>query len=103
MTRTGVLVPCLRKVCQDNRIPFFAADVDSVTRWAVPALVVDCYQLGRMTGAMARKILFGELTVSDLPVQDTERTLPANQSGAGSQDGEALPEAVVTFSAWMIR
>ena len=57
------------KVCRDNKIPLFAADVDSVKRGAIAALAVDYYKLGRQTGAMARKILEGKVKVSELPVE----------------------------------
>jgi putative ABC transport system substrate-binding protein len=57
------------KVCRDNKIPLFAADIDSVKRGAIAALAVDYYKLGRQTGAMARKIFEGKVKVSELPVE----------------------------------
>ena len=57
------------KVCRDNKIPLFAADVDSVERGAIAALAVDYYKLGRQTGAMARKIFEGKAKISELPVE----------------------------------
>jgi len=49
----------LSKVCQENKLPLYAADVDSVPRGAVAALGFDYYEHGRQTGAMAGRILNG--------------------------------------------
>ncbi len=56
------------KVGAENRLPVFAADVDSVERGAVAAMGFDYYQHGRQTGAMARRILAGT-KISELPVE----------------------------------
>jgi putative ABC transport system substrate-binding protein len=47
------------KVCDQNDLPLFCADVDSVRRGAVAAMGFDYYRHGRQTGAMARRILAG--------------------------------------------
>ena len=47
------------KVCEQNRFPLFAADVDSVPRGAVAALGFDYYLHGRQTGDMAGRIFKG--------------------------------------------
>lgn len=47
------------KVCEENRLPLFAADIDSVPRGAVAAVAIDYYRLGRQSGAMAARILKG--------------------------------------------
>ena len=49
----------LAKVCQDNKLPLYAADVDSVPRGAVAALGFDYYEHGRQAGAMATRIFRG--------------------------------------------
>jgi putative tryptophan/tyrosine transport system substrate-binding protein len=49
----------LAKVCQENQLPLYAADVDSVPRGAVAALGFDYYEHGRQTGAMAARIFQG--------------------------------------------
>lgn len=48
------------KVGVENKLPIFAADVDSVKRGAVAAMGFDYYKHGRQTGAMAARILKGE-------------------------------------------
>jgi putative ABC transport system substrate-binding protein len=56
------------KVCAENDLPFFGADVDSVKRGCVAALGFDYYKHGRQTGAMAKRILEGAKP-SNTPVE----------------------------------
>jgi putative ABC transport system substrate-binding protein len=87
------------KVCKDNKIPLFAADVDSVKRGAIAALAVDYYKLGRQTGAMARKILEGKVKISELPVEyQKDLELHINPKQAELM-GVKLPEKIVTRAA----
>ena len=48
------------KVGVENKLPIFAADVDSVARGAVAAMGFDYYKHGYQTGVMAARILKGE-------------------------------------------
>lgn len=61
------------KVCTQNKMPLFCADVDSVARGAVAAMGFDYYQHGYQTGDMARRILEGA-NPGDTPVE-TQKTL----------------------------
>jgi len=56
------------KVGVENKLPVFAADVDSVARGAVAAMGFDYYRHGYQTGAMAERILKGEKP-ADIPVE----------------------------------
>jgi putative ABC transport system substrate-binding protein len=56
------------KVGVENKLPVFAADVDSVARGAVAAMGFDYYKHGYQTGAMAERILKGEKP-ADIPVE----------------------------------
>ncbi len=47
------------KVCIQNKMPLFCADVNSVARGAVAAMGFDYYKHGYQTGAMAQRILEG--------------------------------------------
>lgn len=47
------------KVCEQNKLPLFNADVDSVKRGSVAAMGFDYYQHGYQTGALAQRILEG--------------------------------------------
>jgi putative tryptophan/tyrosine transport system substrate-binding protein len=59
------------KVGVENKLPIFAADVDSVARGAVAAMGFDYYKHGYQTGAMALRILKGEKP-GDIPVEFQE-------------------------------
>ncbi len=59
------------KVGTQNKLPIFAADVDSVERGAVAAMGFDYYKHGYQTGAMAKKILEGT-SPAKLPVESQE-------------------------------
>jgi len=56
------------KVGVQNKLPVFAADVDSVKRGAVAAMGFDYYKHGYQTGAIAERILNGEKPET-IPVQ----------------------------------
>ena len=59
------------KVGLQNKLPIFAADVDSVERGAVAAMGFDYYKHGYQTGVMAKKILEG-VSPASLPVEFQE-------------------------------
>lgn len=87
------------KICQDNKIPLFAADVDSVQRGAIAALALDYYKLGRQTGAMARKILQGSAKISETPVElQKDLVLYVNPRQAAKM-GVKMPAALVQRAA----
>jgi putative ABC transport system substrate-binding protein len=56
------------KVGVQNKLPVFAADVDSVKRGAVAAMGFDYYKHGYQTGAIAERILKGEKP-ENIPVE----------------------------------
>lgn len=87
------------KVCTDNKIPLFAADVDSVTRGAIAALAVDYYKLGRQTGVMAKKVLEKSVKISELPVEYQKELLLHINPKSAEKMGVKLPEAVVKKAA----
>jgi putative ABC transport system substrate-binding protein len=82
------------KVCKDNDIPLFAADVDSVPRGAVAAIAIDYYRLGRQTGRMAVEILEGK-DPGTMPVESLEDLLLYVNPGAAAEMGVELPADLV--------
>jgi len=82
------------KVGTQNKMPIFAADVDSVERGAVAAMGFDYYKHGYQTGAMAKKILEGAAPAS-LPVEfQKELQLQINLKSAAAM-GAPAPEQLV--------
>jgi putative ABC transport system substrate-binding protein len=82
------------KVCEENQIPLFAADVDSVPRGAVVALAIDYYRLGRQAGEVAVKVLKGEKP-GDIPVETLRDLKLWVNTKAASKMGITLPESVM--------
>jgi putative tryptophan/tyrosine transport system substrate-binding protein len=91
------------KVCQDNKIPLFAADVESVARGAMAAVAVDYYKLGRQTGAMAKKILEGKSNISEMPVEEQRDLLLHLNIAQASKMGVTLPEAIIRRASKVIK
>jgi putative ABC transport system substrate-binding protein len=82
------------KVGVQNKMPIFAADVDSVKRGAVAAMGFDYYKHGYQTGALAEKIL-GGTKPEDIPVEfqkDLQLHINANFS---KQMGLTPPEELL--------
>ncbi|GLI34048.1 ABC transporter substrate-binding protein [Desulforhabdus amnigena] len=82
------------KVCTDNRIPLFAADIDSVPRGAVAAVAIDYYRLGRQSGEMAVRILKGE-NPGTMPVETLKDLKLVVNKQAAEKMGVTLPESVL--------
>jgi len=90
------------KVGADNRLPVFAADVDSVERGAVAAMGFDYYQHGRQTGAMARRVLAGAKP-SELAVEfQQELQLHINLQAAEAMAAPA-PQELLNRAAKLYR
>lgn len=82
------------KVGNQNKLPVFAADVDSVERGALAAMGFDYYKHGYQTGAMAQKILNGT-SPADLPVESQEELqLQINLKAAALMDAKP-PQSLV--------
>jgi len=76
------------KVGTQNKLPIFAADVDSVERGAVAAMGFDYYKHGYQTGIMAKKILEGT-SPATLPVESQdELQLQINLKAAKAMGAE---------------
>jgi len=82
------------KVCEQNKIPLFAGDVDSVARGAVAALGFDYYQHGRQTGAMAKRIFLGEKP-GDMPVETQKKLKLAINLKAAKAMHVTVPEKLL--------
>ncbi len=70
-------------VANDKDIPMFAGEFDSVSRGAFAAYGFDYKDIGYEAGLMAAKILKGEETTADIPVQYPQNLkLKMNQTAA---------------------
>ena len=83
------------QVGEDNKIPVFGAEGDSVARGAVATYGLDYYQLGYETGLMAVQILRDGAEPGDLPVATVSDPALYLNLGASERMGIAIPAELV--------
>ncbi len=83
------------KVAQENKIPLFAGDTDSVERGAIAAYAFDYRDLGVQAGQIAADILTGK-AVSAIPVQYAQTLQLSVNEAAAQASGVTLPAELVT-------
>lgn len=81
------------QVGQDNQLPVFAGDTDSVERGAIAALSFDYYDVGRQTGTMVTKVLEGSRP-GDLAVEFVKDLKLSVNPAAAEAMGVELPDSV---------
>lgn len=82
------------KVCEENKLPLFNADVASVKRGSIAAMGFDYYKHGVQTGALAKRILDGaDAAVTPVEYQQ-ELQLHINLPAARKMSLN-IPEAMV--------
>ena len=80
----------IAKICAENKVPLYTADVDSVPRGAIAALAIDYYRLGRQTGSMAERIFNGANPAS-MPVETLRKLRLYVNLKAAAKMGVELP------------
>lgn len=85
-------------VCEENNIPLFAADEDSIVRGGIAAYSFDYYDIGYQTGEMVAKILDGE-DASQIPVEKGKVISLSVNTAAAERMGVTLPQAVIDRAA----
>jgi putative ABC transport system substrate-binding protein len=81
------------KVGEQNKLPVYAGDTDSVPRGAIAALGFNYFDVGRQTGRIVLRVLKGEKP-GDIPVEGVKITELFVNPGAAERMGVAIPEAV---------
>ncbi|UCD10035.1 MAG: ABC transporter substrate-binding protein [Dehalococcoidales bacterium] len=81
-------------VCEDNSIPLFAADEDSIDRGCIAAYSFDYYDIGYQTGEMVAKILDGK-DASTIPVEKGEVISLSVNTAAAERMGVTLPQEII--------
>ncbi|WP_066639094.1 ABC transporter substrate-binding protein [Desulfolucanica intricata] len=95
-------VEALIKVCQDNDIPLYTGDTESVKKGALATLGNDEYDCGRQGAVIAARILNGEKAGNIVPEEIRKRTLLVNQKAAGEY-GIKLPQKVLSRADEVIK
>jgi putative ABC transport system substrate-binding protein len=89
------------KVAEDNDVPMFVGEMDSVKNGGFAGFGIDYFELGYKTGEMAVKVLKGEAKVGDLAVQYPEEiNLAVNKEAAANQgiDLEKMMPVIETYN-----
>lgn len=84
----------LVKVCEENKLPLFSSDNESVEKGAIAALAVDYYAMGKQTAGMAKKILDGAKPAT-LPVESLKNLDVHLNLKAAKAQGVTVPADVV--------
>ncbi|MTI85437.1 MAG: ABC transporter substrate-binding protein [Firmicutes bacterium] len=84
----------LLKVMQDNNIPFFAGDTESVKRGAIGTIGNDEYDCGRQGAEMVARVLNGEKAGAIVPEEIRKRTTMVNKTAA-EKIGLEIPQSVL--------
>ncbi|MEJ8574547.1 ABC transporter substrate-binding protein [Microbaculum marinum] len=82
------------KVAEENSIPLFAGDTDSVPRGAIAAIGFNYYDIGLQTADIVVKVLKGEKPGS-IPVKQAMGTNLVVNPAAAKKMGVTIPEAVI--------
>ncbi|MEM8611484.1 MAG: ABC transporter substrate-binding protein [Cyanobacteria bacterium P01_H01_bin.105] len=92
----NTVVSALEAVIQvgnENQLPVFAGDTDSVERGAIATASFDYYEVGRQTGDLVARILGGE-TPGDIPVELAKTVDLAVNLAAAEAMGITIPDAI---------
>ena len=81
------------KVGNENKLPVFAGDTDSVERGAIATASFDYYEVGRQTGDMVSRILGGE-NPGDMPVELAKNVDLAVNLAAAEAMGVTIPDVI---------
>jgi len=85
-------------VCEDNDIPLFPADEDSIVRGGIAAYSFDYYDIGYQAGEMVAKILDGK-DASKIPVEKGKVISLSVNTAAAERMGVTLPQAIIDRAA----
>ncbi|PRD44510.1 ABC transporter permease [Phyllobacterium phragmitis] len=89
-------------VAEENKIPLFTADTDSVNRGAIAALGFNYHDVGKQTGAIVARVLNGEKP-GDIPVKIAAGTDLVVNLVAAKKMGVEIPQAVVDRATKVIK
>ncbi len=90
------------KVAEDNKIPVFGAESNTVESGALATVGIDYYKLGRMTGEMALRVLKGEKP-QDMAIQQQAGSDLILNLKAAQNMGVTVPEAVTARASKVIK
>jgi putative ABC transport system substrate-binding protein len=85
-------------VCEDNSIPLFSADEDSIERGSIAAYSFDYYDIGYQTGEIVASILDGE-DASRIAVETGKVISLSVNTAAAERMGITIPQDIIDKAA----
>lgn len=82
------------KVCEENKIPLFASDIDMARGGAISGLGLDYYVNGSEAGKLAARVLGGE-DPANIPIGMTPMTIIYLSPAAAERMGVTIPPEVL--------
>ena len=89
-------------VAEENKIPLYAGDTDSVTRGAIATIGFDYHDVGIQTGKIVARILKGEKP-GDIPVAFATGTDLFVNPGSAAKMGVTIPDAVIKRAKTVVK
>lgn len=81
-----------------GNIPVIAGEESICSKFGVATLSIDYYELGKITGEMAVKILKGEANISDMPIEYAPATEKKYNAERCTELGITLPDGYTAIS-----
>jgi len=82
-------------VCEDNQIPFFPSDDPSIERGGIACWGFDYYDIGYQTGEMVARMLDGDGTAYDIPVEKGKIIFLSVNVAAAEKMGVTIPQSII--------
>jgi len=82
-------------VCEDNQIPFFPSDDPSIERGGIACWGFDYYDIGYQTGEMVARILDGDGTANNIPVEKGKIIFLSVNTAAAEKMGVTIPQSLI--------
>jgi putative ABC transport system substrate-binding protein len=82
-------------VCEDNQIPFFPSDDPSIERGGIACWGFDYYDIGYQTGEMVARILDGDGSAYNVPVEKGETIFLSVNTAAAERMGVSIPQSII--------
>ncbi|MBO8129014.1 MAG: ABC transporter substrate-binding protein [Peptococcaceae bacterium] len=90
------------KVGEENQIPVFAGEGNTVKSGAIATLGIDYYKLGRQTGEMALRVLDGA-NPAEMPIESQKDLKLTINPAAAERMGVTIPEELITEDTEIIK
>lgn len=85
-------IETLIQVAEEKQVPVITSDGDSIARGAVATYAFNYYDMGLQSGRMAVRVLTGEATPAEIPVETSEDLILYLNLDAAERMGVTIPQ-----------